>query len=40
MGESPEAGEPGPEEITCSGGLRLPLLNAVREQPQKGDGDE
>ena len=40
--EPQAAGLPGPQEITCSGGVRLPLLNAPREQPQSeedGDGD-
>ena len=30
-----------PEEITCSGGVRLPLLNQLRERPQaEEDGED
>jgi hypothetical protein len=34
MGEEQAAQADAPQEITCSGGVRLPLLNAPRERPQ------
>jgi hypothetical protein len=39
VGEPDAAGEPGPQEITCSGGVRLPLLNALRERQEQESGD-